>query len=123
MTTSPVAGLSELAPELLQLVPRQLMEAFVQYPDVVMAFTSMGLAAALIAAFWLFRGTMQASQSAGVVLRAQALKRVKDHRALVLIGFIDGGPVGLRAELKRAIEDHFGLFAFQAEAVVELFPI
>jgi hypothetical protein len=123
MTTPPVAGLNELAPELVQLVPREVMAAFVQYPNVVMAFTSMGLAAALIAIFWLMRGTMKASETATVTLRAQSLKRTKDHRALVLVGFIDGGPVGLRNELKEAIEDNFGLFAFQAEVVVELFPI
>jgi hypothetical protein len=123
MTTSPVAGLSELAPTLVQLVPRQLMAAFDQYPDVVMAFVSMGLAATLIAGFWIVRGAMKASEAAGIAIRAQALKRVKDHRALVLVGFIDGGPIGLRAEMKRAVEDNFGLFAFQGEVVVELFPV
>ncbi|NWG52562.1 MAG: hypothetical protein HXY28_02480 [Hydrogenophilaceae bacterium] len=117
------SALPQLAPELVRILPQQWVRAFIDYPDVVAAFVSMGLAAILISLFWLVRGATKASAAARIALRAQALKRAKDHRALILIGYIDGGGHGLRQELKRAIEDNFGLFAFQAEAVVELFPV
>jgi len=117
------SAIPQLAPEIVRILPQQWVRAFIDYPDVVAAFVSMGLAAILVSAFWIVRGTMKASTAAQVALRAQALKRAKDHRALVLIGYIDGAGGGLRQELKRAIEDNFGLFAFQAEAVVELFPV
>ncbi|MGE0829585.1 MAG: hypothetical protein AB7O04_09560 [Hyphomonadaceae bacterium] len=116
-------GSSGMAPELVRLVPRQVLDAFIQFPDVVMAFLSMGLAAFIISVFWVIRGASKASSAASVALKAQALRKQKDHRALVLIGYVDGGSYGLRQELKEAIEENFGLFAFQAEAVVELFPI
>ncbi|MET0183606.1 MAG: hypothetical protein ABW199_12050 [Caulobacterales bacterium] len=112
-----------LAPELLRLIPRQVLDAFVQFPDVVMAFVSMGLAAGLIAVFWLVSGTMKASGKARMALRAQALKRMKDHRALILVAQFPGGDHQLREEMKEAIEDNFGLFAFQSEVQVDLFPL
>jgi hypothetical protein len=99
------------------------LQAFVDYPDVVMLFLAMGLSAALIAGFWIIRGMFKASAAAAVAMRAQQLRRAKDHRPLILIAYIDGGNPGLRAEMRRAIEEHFGLFAFNAEAVVDLFPI
>ncbi len=125
MILSAVSGIAlpDLAPELVRLVPRQALEAFVQFPDVVMAFVSMGAAALIVSLFWFLRGMAKASSAASIALKAQALRRAKDHRALVLIGFIDGGGPGLRQEMKSAIEEYFGLFAFQAEAVVELFPL
>ena len=66
---------------------------------------------------------MRASRVARIALRAQALRRTKDHRALVLIGHIDGGDHGLRQEMKEAIEDNFGLFSFEQDVQVDLFPI
>ncbi|MBI1187334.1 MAG: hypothetical protein GC206_08410 [Alphaproteobacteria bacterium] len=117
------SALPQLAPDLVRILPQQWVRAFIDYPDVVAAFVSMGLAAVLISLFWIVRGASKASTAARIALRAQALKRAKDHRALILIGYIDGGGAGLRNELKRAIEENFGLFAFQAEAVVELFPV
>ncbi|MGE3143646.1 MAG: hypothetical protein AB7L65_10025, partial [Hyphomonadaceae bacterium] len=68
-------------------------------------------------------GTLKASAKARMALRAQALKRAKDHRASILIAQIEGGDSALRQELKEAIEDNFGLFAFQAEVQVDQFPI
>ncbi|MBI1250622.1 MAG: hypothetical protein GC189_04035 [Alphaproteobacteria bacterium] len=124
MTDVAVAGWAQnLAPELVRLLPRQLLDAFVQFPDVVMAFVSMGLAAILVSAFWIIRGAFQASSSAQVALKAQGLRRQKDHRASVLIGHIEGADRRVREQIKRAIEEGFGLFAFQAEAQVNLFPI
>lgn len=124
MTDVAAAGwVQNLAPELVRILPRQLLDAFVQFPDVVMAFVSMGLAAILVAGFWILRGAAQASKSAQVALRAQALRRSKDHRASILIGYIDGADRRVREQLKRAIEEGFGLFAFQAEAQVDLFPV
>lgn len=123
MIFSFAASSSTLAPELVRLLPPELVAAFVQYPNVVMAFVCMGLAAVLVGGFWLVRGLVKGSSAASMALKAQTLKRAKDHRPLILIGYLDGGGPGLRNELKRAIEENFGLFAFQAEAVVELFPI
>lgn len=113
----------DLASSLVRFLPRQVLDAFVQFPDVVVAFLCMGLAAVLISVFWMLRGMMAASSAARIALRAAALKRAKDHRALVLIGVIDGGDNKLRQEMKEAIEDNFGLFAFHSEVQVELFPI
>jgi hypothetical protein len=124
MTDVAVAGwVQNLAPELVRVLPRQLLDAFVQFPDVVMAFVSMGLAAVLVAGFWVLRGTVKASAAAQFALRAQALRRQKDHRASILIGHIEGADRRVREQLRRAIEEGFGLFAFQAEAQVDLFPV
>lgn len=108
---------------LMALAPSQLREAFIQYPSVVMGFLSMALSALLIAAFWIIYGMMKASAAARVALRAQGLKRNKDHRALVLIGQIEGADGRLRQQMKEAVEEHFGRFAFQSEVQIDLFPI
>jgi hypothetical protein len=113
----------DIAAEIIRLAPRQVVDAFVQYPDVVMAFVSMALAAGLISAFWVVRGMAKASSTAQIALRAAALKRNRDHRALILIGDIPGGGHAIRQEMKEAIEDNFGLFAFQGAVQVDLFPI
>jgi len=113
----------ELASRVMRLLPRDLQEAFVQSPDLFMFFMSMGLAAVLIAAFWMLAGMGKASRAARIALRAQSLKRSKDHRALVLIGEIEGGGHLLRQEMKEAIEDNFGLFSFEQHVQVDLFPI
>jgi tetratricopeptide (TPR) repeat protein len=120
---SAAASTQSFASDLLRLVPDQVMRAFVQYPDVVMAFVSMALAATLIAGFWIVSGAMRASGKARMALRAQALKRVRDHRASILITRLQGGGGTLRQEMKEAIEDNFGLFAFQSEVQVDLFPL
>jgi tetratricopeptide (TPR) repeat protein len=121
------AALPDWAPDLaktfVRLVPHEVLDAFVQYPNVVMAFVAMGLSALLIIAFWVLRGMMKASASARIALRAQNLRRTKDHRALILIGEIGGAGHQLRQEMKEAIEDNFGLFAFQSEVQVDLFPL
>ncbi len=109
--------------DVLRLLPRQAVDAFVQFPDVVMAFVSMGLAAVLIATFWIVTGALRASAKARMALRAQSIKRAKDHRASILIAHIGGGDGQLRQEMKEAIEDNFGLFAFQSEVQVDLFPL
>jgi tetratricopeptide (TPR) repeat protein len=108
---------------LVALAPSQLREAFVQYPSVVMGFLSMALSAMLIAAFWIIYGMMRASAAARIALRAQGLKRNKDHRALILIGQIDGANGAIRQQIKEAIQSHFGAFAFQGEVQIDLFPV
>lgn len=113
----------ELASQLMRLLPRDVQDAFVQSPNVFMFFFSMGLAAVLISVFWVLAGMMRASRTARMALRAQALKRTKDHRALVLIGSVQGGDHALRQEMKEAIEDNFGLFSFEHDVQVDLFPI
>lgn len=113
----------ELATQLMRLMPRDVQNAFVQSPNVFMFFFSMGMAAVLITVFWVLAGMMRASGAARMALRAQALKRTKDHRALVLIGSIQGGDHLLRQEMKEAIEDNFGLFSFEQDVQVDLFPI
>jgi len=113
----------EAASRLMQLLPRDLQDAFVQSPNVFMFFMSMGLAAVVVAAFWMLTGMGKASSMARIALRAQALKRSKDHRALVLIAEIEGGDHNLRQEMKEAIEDNFGLFSFEQNVQVDLFPI
>ncbi len=122
-----IADATALAPELasrvMRLMPRDLQDAFMQSPDLFMFFMSMGLAAVLIAAFWMLNGMGKASRAARIALRAQSLKRSKDHRALVLIGEFEGGGHLLRQEMKEAIEDNFGLFSFEQDVQVDLFPV
>ena len=113
----------EIASRVMRLLPREFQDAFVQSPNVFMFFMSMALAAVLIAAFWMLTGMGKASSLARIALRAQALKRNKDHRALVLIAEIEGGGGELRQEMKEAIEDNFGMFSFEQDVQVDLFPI
>lgn len=121
--SAPLALAADLSSQVMRLLPREFQDAFVQSPNVFMFFTSMGLAALLISLFWVLNGMMQASRAARMALRAQALKRGKDHRALVLIGSIEGGDHMLRQEMKEAIEDNFSLFAFDQNVQVDLFPV
>lgn len=118
-----VSAAPDWASQLMRLMPREFQDAFVQSPNVFMLFMSMGLAAVLISVFWMLTGMGKASRAARVALRAQALKRGKDHRALVLIGEIEGGNHLLRQEMKEAVEDNFGLFSFENQVQVDLFPI
>ncbi|MBX3509914.1 MAG: hypothetical protein KF700_01855 [Hyphomonadaceae bacterium] len=113
----------ELASRVMRLLPRDFQDAFVQSPNVFMFFMSMALAAVVILVFWVLAGMLRASRAARIALRAQALRRTKDHRALVLIGEIEGGNFLLRQEMKEAIEDNFGLFSFEQNVQVDLFPI
>ncbi|MDX2232989.1 MAG: hypothetical protein NW200_00695 [Hyphomonadaceae bacterium] len=108
---------------LFRPITRQAEEAFWAYPHIFMAFMSVGLAALIISGFWILRGAGKATSATRQALRAQALKRQKDHRAMVLVGHIDGGNGRLRDHLMAAIETHFGAFAFQAPIQVEPFPI
>ena len=107
----------------MRLLPREFQDAFVQSPNVFGLFLGMGLAAVAISAYWVLSGMLGASRAAGIALRAQSLKRHKDHRALVLIGSIEGGDHLLRQELKEAVEDNFALFSFENDVQVDLFPI
>ena len=111
------------AARLMRLLPGEFQDAFVQSPNVFMLFMAMGLAAIIISVFWMLSGMGAASGAARMALRAQALKRTKDHRALVLIGEIAGGGGLLRQEMKEAIEDNFGLFSFEQNVQVDLFPL
>jgi len=113
----------ELASQLMRLLPRELQDAFMQAPDMFMLFASMGLAALVVAVFWMLTGMGKASRMARMALRGQALKRTKDHRALVLIAEIEGGDHLLRQEMKEAIEDNFGMFSFEQDVQVDLFPV
>ncbi len=113
----------ELASGVMRLLPREFQDAFVQSPNVFMFFMSMGLAALFITVFWVVVGMVKASRVARIALRAQALKRTKDHRSLILIGEIEGGGFLLRQEMKEAIEDNFGMFSFEQNVQVDLFPI
>ncbi|MDZ4689717.1 hypothetical protein [Terricaulis sp.] len=121
--TGATAAVPEMASSAMRLMPRELQEAFVQSPNVFMFFMSMGLAAVLIAAFWMLTGMGKASSAARIALRAQALKRNKDHRALVLIAEIEGAGNDLRQEMKEAVEDNFGMFSFENDVQVDLFPV
>jgi len=124
-TVSPeaLAAAPEWAGAVMRILPHEFQQAFVQAPNVFMLFFSMGLAAILVILFWVLAGMGKASSAARMALRAQALRRTKDHRALVLIAAIDGGGFQLRQELKEAIEDNFGLFAFEQDVQVDVFPI
>ena len=113
----------DLASKFMRLLPREFQDAFVQSPNVFMFFMSMALAAVLISIFWVLAGMMRASSVARMALRSQALRRTKDHRALVLVAEIEGGGPTLRQEIKEAIEDNFGLFSFEQKVQVDLFPI
>ena len=88
-----------------------------------MFFFSMGFAAVLVAPIWMLSGMGRRAARRAWRCAAQALRRTKDHRALVLIGEIEGGGCSLRQEMKEAIEDNFGMFAFEQDVQVDLFPI
>ena len=119
-----IALVAAASPGLFRPITRQAEEAFWAYPHVFMAFMSVGLAALLISGFWFLHGAGKATSAARQALRAQALKRQKDHRALVLVGHIEGGGgARLREHLMAAIETHFGAFAFAAPIQVEPFPV
>ena len=45
----------------MRLLPREFQDAFVQSPNVFMFFMSMGLAAVLVAVFWMLTGMGKAS--------------------------------------------------------------
>lgn len=103
---------------------RQIEEFVFYYPDVAVPVLAVGLSAVLIAAFWLLRGAGKATSATRQALRAQTLKRQKDHRALILIADMDGpGASKLRERLMAAVETHFGGFAFAAPVQVEPFPM
>lgn len=116
-----IAHLAAAAPGLLRPITRQAEEAFWAYPQVFMGFVSIGLAALVICGFWLLRGAGKATSATRQALRAQTLKKQKDHRALILVGQMDDGR--LRDHLMAAIETHFGSFAFAAPIQVEPFPV
>lgn len=117
-----IAFAAAASPSFFQVLARQAQEAFWAYPHVFMGFMSVGLAALLISAFWVLRGAGKATSATHQALRAQALKRQKDHRAMVLVANVDGG-ANLREQLMAAIETSFGAFAFSAPVQVESFPV
>jgi hypothetical protein len=108
--------------DIFRPIARQAEDAFWAYPHIFMAFLCVGLAALVISGFWILRGAGKATSATHQALRAAALKKQKDHRALVLVGNIDGG-VRLREQLIAAIETSFGAFAFSAPVQVEPFPV
>ncbi len=118
-----IAFVAAASPGLFRPITRQAEEAFWAYPHIFMAFMSVGLAALVISVFWVLRGAGKATAATRQALRAQALKRQKDHRAMVLVAHIDNGDGRLRDHLMAAIETHFGAFAFSAPIQVEPFPI
>lgn len=117
-----IAFAAAASPSIFRPIARQAEEAFWAYPHVFMGFLSVGLAALLISAFWMLRGAGKATSATRQALRAQGLKRQKDHRALILVGNVDGGS-RLREQLMAAIETSFGAFAFSAPVQVEPFPV
>lgn len=101
----------------------QAADAFLSAPHIFMAFASMVLAAVLVAAFWVVYGIGKAGEKARQSLRANALRKAKDHRALIIVGRFEGiGGNGARDTVMAAIERHFGDFAFNAPVQVEAFP-
>jgi hypothetical protein len=111
------------APSLWDQLLRQASDAFFYTPHIFMAFASMALAAAIVATFWIVLGLGRAGEKARQSLRANALRKAKDHRALVLVGGFNGlGATGAREEVIAAVERHFGDFAFGAPVQVEPFP-
>lgn len=118
-----IAFAAAASPGFLRPITRQAQEAFWAYPHIFMAFVSVGLAALVISGFWILRGAGKATTATRQALRAQALKRQKDHRAMILVANVDGGGTRLREQLMAAIETYFGAFAFSAPLQVEPFPI
>jgi hypothetical protein len=113
-----------LTPDFLPGLTRQMLGAFFAYPQPMAAILSMGLAALIIVGGWLVRGLSQSASSARIAMRAQALRRHKDHRAMVLVAYFDGAGGGrLREEIKNSIAAYFGDYAFQAPVQVEYFPL
>lgn len=110
-------------PSLWQQLVNQANEAFFQTPHIFMAFASMALSALIVSGFWIVFGLGRAGERARQAMRAGALRRAKDHRALVLAANFEGlGAAGARDDVMRAIESHFGDFAFGAPVQVEAFP-
>lgn len=110
--------------DFLETFPRQALDAFFTYPHIVAGVVSVGLAAFVVGFFWVARGATQGAARANFALKAQQLRRSRDHRARVLIANIDGfGGAALREEIAEGVERRFGLFAFQAPAQVEAFPL
>ncbi len=111
-------------PEFSRDISRQALDAFFQYPHIVAGAVSIGLSAFAVGFFWLARGAAHASSRAGVLMKAQQLKRTRDHHARILLAPIQGfGAGALRQEIAEGIERRFGVFAFQAPAQVEMFPV
>ena len=104
------------APSIFNVLKRQLGGAFWAYTDLMVPLLCMGVAALIVAGFWVVYGVSKAGSSARIGLRAQQLRKSKDHRE---------GPGGnkLREAIRRAIDENFGEFAFQAPVQVELFPM
>lgn len=121
--TSASTGAARGTPSLWEQLLTQASDAFFYTPHIFMAFASMALAAAIVAAFWIVHGLGRAGEKARQSLRASALRKAKDHRALVLVGKFEGiNAQGARDEVMAAIEAHFGDFAFNAPVQVESFP-
>lgn len=110
------------APAFLSQLKTQAWEAFLAYPQVFAAFVCLGLSAILVSGYWLAHGARRAASATRQALRAQMLKRQKDHRALILVGRIPGG-ARVREDILAAVETHFGEFAFASPVQVETFPI
>jgi hypothetical protein len=111
-------------PEFSRDISRQAADAFFQYPHIVAGAVSIGLSAFAVGFFWLARGAAHASSRAAIAMRAQQLKRTRDHHARILLTPIKGfGAGALRQEIAEGIERRFGVFAFQAPAQVEMFPV
>jgi tetratricopeptide (TPR) repeat protein len=103
---------------------KELEEFFFLYPNMAMAFLAVGLSALIVATYWVMHGAGVGMSAGRQAIRAQSLKRQKDHRALILVGGIQGvGAKRVRQRLMAAVETHFGSFAFSAPVQVEPFPI
>lgn len=111
-------------PDLFRQFFRQVIEAFFMYPHIVAGVISILLAAFIVGGYWAARGSVEGVRNARLALKAQALRSSKDHRALVLLGRIDGsGGARLRADIASGIEQNFGIYAFHAPVRVEQFPM
>ncbi len=112
------------SPGFFSTLKQQLWGAYFLYPEIVAVVGAMALAAVLISTFWIIRGVTKGASATSIAMKAAALRRQKDHRAMILIGHIDGPGGGrLRREIEEALDAHFGEFAFHAPVQVEFFPI
>jgi hypothetical protein len=109
-------------PDILRQFARQVIEAFFMYPHVVAGIFSVLAAAFVVGGYWAARGSIEGVRNARLALKAQALRSSKDHRALILLGKIEGD-VRVRTDIATAIEENFGAYAFHAPVRVETFPM
>ena len=119
----------ELASDVMRLLPRELQDAFMQAPDVFMLFASMGLAAVLVAAFWMLNGMGRAERAFLEGVAAERDGIVNWGELADLTGFSDQSHLCRQtrrvtgftpAELRRRLAEDEGFWIYRLWGLSEL---